>query len=91
MRKQQLAIIILALWLTIVSVFMIFVQQFDLEIFFALFFIGILVIVYLMESDYVQFDYQRNIRYLIVVGLVIFGVIVVQKIIEILGYEIVFQ
>jgi antibiotic biosynthesis monooxygenase (ABM) superfamily enzyme len=89
MRKQQIAIIALALWLTIVSLFMFLTQGIDLGIFFVLSLIGMLVIVQILQSHYVQPDYQRYIRYLIAAGLVTFGVIVAQKILDIIGWEII--
>jgi hypothetical protein len=90
MRKEQIAIIALALWLTIVSVFMLLTQQVDLEIFFIVFLVAILVLVYLMEPNFVQPRYLRYLRYLIAAGIVIFGLIVAQKVMEILRLEIVF-
>jgi hypothetical protein len=91
MRKQQIAIIALALWLSIVSVFMLLAQRVDLEIFFVLSLIGMLVIVQLMQSYYVQPGYLQYIRYLIAAGIVMFGVIVALKVLDILGWEIVIQ
>ena len=91
MRKQQIAIIALSLWLTIVSVIMLLMQRVDLEIFFVLSLIGMLVIVQLMQSYYVQPGYLKYIRYLVAAGIVIFGVIVALKILDILGWEIVMQ
>jgi hypothetical protein len=83
-RKQQIAIIAFASWLTIISTCMLLVQRFDLELFFVLCLLGIFVIVQLMQSNYVQPGYLRYIRYLTAAGIVIFGVIVVQKVMEIL-------
>jgi hypothetical protein len=90
MRKQQTAIIVLAIWLTIISIIMIVLQQADLEIFFVLFLIGVLVIVYFMESNFVQPNYVRYLRVLITLGIVIFSAIVAQKIMNLLGLEFVF-
>lgn len=83
-RKQQIAIIAFASWLTIISTCMLLVQRFVLELFFVLCLLGIFVIVQLMQSNYVQPGYLRYIRYLTAAGIVIFGVIVVQKVMEIL-------
>ena len=47
------------------------------------------VIVQLIQSYYVQPGYLRYIRYMITGGLVIFGVIVSLKVLDILGWEIV--
>jgi len=63
---------------------MLLVQRLDFELFFVLCLLGIFVIVQLMQSNYVQPGYLRYIRYLTAAGIVIFGVIVVQKVMEIL-------
>ena len=54
MNKKQIAAITLTLWLTIVFIFMLLLQRFDLEIFFVLTLIGILVIAELIKQQYVQ-------------------------------------
>jgi len=84
MRKQQIAIVAFAIWLTLISTYMLLVQRIDFELFFVLCLLGIFVIVQLMQSNYVQPGYLRYIRYLTAAGIVIFGVIVVQKVMEIL-------
>jgi hypothetical protein len=90
MRKQHIAVIALTVWLTFISLFMLLAQSFSFEIFFVLSFIGFLIIVELIAPKYIQPGYMRYIRYVLVAGIVIFGVIVVQKVLEILGWEIVF-
>jgi len=89
MRKEQIAIIALAVWLTLIAVFMLLAQSVNLEIFFVLALIGFLIIVELIAQKYVQPGYLRYIRYLLAVAIVIFGLIVAQKVMEILGWEIV--
>jgi hypothetical protein len=91
MRKQHITVIALAVWLTFISLFMLLEQNFNFEIFFVLSLIGFLIIVELIAPKYFQPGYMRYIRYVLIASIVIFGVIVVQKVIEILGYEIVFQ
>ena len=85
MNRKQIAAITLVLWLTIVIVFMLLLQRFDLEIFFVLMLIGILVIAELIKQQYVQPAYLRYLNYLIGAGIIIFGIIVVQKVVEILA------
>ena len=85
MRKQQIAIIAFALWLTIVSLCMLLIQRFDIELFFVLCLLGIFVIVQLMQSNYVQPGYLQYIRYLTAAGIVMFGILVAQKVMEILA------
>ena len=85
MNTKQVAAITLAAWMTIVASFMLLVQRFDLEIFFVLSLIGLLVIVELTRQHYVQPAYQRFLVYLIGAGIVIFASIVIQKVMEILA------
>ena len=89
MRKKQLATITLALWLIIIALCMIFIERIDLALFFILGFIGFLVIIELMEPYYVKPAYRLYIRFLIAAGIVIFGAIIAQKVLEMLGLEIV--
>ena len=85
MIKKQIAAITLTLWLTIVFIFMLLLQRFDLEIFFVLTLIGILVIAELIKQRYFQTGYMRYMGYLIGAGIVLFGVIVIRKVMEILA------
>jgi type IV secretory pathway TrbL component len=85
MNKKQIATIALTLWLTIVVVFMLLLQRFDLEIFFVLTLLGILVIAELIRQRYIQPKYLRYLGYLIGAGLVVFGTIIIQKVMEILA------
>jgi len=85
MKKKQIAAITLALWLIIISCFMLLAGRFELALFFVLGFIGFLMIVELIEPHYVKPAYMLYIRYLIVIGIVISGAIVIQKIMEIFG------
>ena len=57
MRKQQTAIIALTLWLTIVSLFMLMRQPIDFKVLIVLWFMGILVIMALIEPQYVKPGY----------------------------------
>ena len=52
MKKKDLAVIVIAIWLMIVSIFMLLAYQIDLEIFFVLWLIGLLVIVELMDTRF---------------------------------------
>ena len=90
MRKQQIAIIALTMWLTIVSLFMLLRQPIDFKVLIVLWFMGILVIMALLEPQYVKPGYLRYIRYFTAAGIVIFVLIVALKVLEILGLEIVF-
>ena len=84
MNKKQVAPIALVIWLVIVAVFMLLLQRFDLEIFFVLTLIGILVIAEFLKYRYIQPAYLHYLNYLIVAGIVIFGIVVIIKIMEIM-------
>jgi hypothetical protein len=85
MRKEQIAIIALAAWLIVISVFMVFARSVNFEIFFVLSLIGLLIIVELIGPKYVQPRSLWNIWYLLAAGIAIFSAIVVLKALEILG------
>ena len=89
MRKKLIAAVALASWLTLISLFMLFAERFDLLLFFILGFIGFLVIIELMEPNYIKPTYIRYARVLIVVGIVLCGAIVAQKVLDMLGLEII--
>jgi hypothetical protein len=89
MRRKQIAGIVLALWFIIISYAMLLVERIDLVLFFVLAFIGFIVVVELMEPYYVKPGYLWYIRFLIVVGIVIIAAIVGQKVLDIIGWEIV--
>ncbi len=52
MRKEQIAIIALAVWLILISLFMLLAQSINLEIFFVLSLIGFLIIVETIAPKY---------------------------------------
>ena len=90
MRKEQIAIIALAVWLTLIAVFMLLARSVNLEIFFVLALIGFLIIIELIAPKYIKPGYLRYIQYVLAAAIVIFGMIVAQKVMEILGLKIVF-
>ena len=85
MRKTQIAAICLTLWLIIISSFMLLTGRFELALFFVVGFMGFVVIVMIVEPHYVKPFYVRYIRYLIAIGAVICGAVVVQKLMESFG------
>ena len=84
MKKKILAVIVIAIWLMVISVFMLLASRIDLEIFFVLWLIGLLVIVELMDTRYSLPPYMRYLKYVIAAGIVLFGVIVTGKVLEII-------
>jgi hypothetical protein len=89
MRKKLIAAVALSSWLILISLFMLFAERFDLLLFFILGFIGFLVIVELMEPKYVKPKYIQHLKVLLVVGIMVCGAIVAQKVLDMLGLEIV--
>jgi hypothetical protein len=88
MRKEQIAVIALAAWLTVIIVFMLVAQIFDIGIFFVLSIIGFLIIMKLISPTYIRPGYIRYTRYILAAGIVIFCLFVALKVMEILGLEI---
>ena len=77
-RKKQVAAIALGFWLMLITIFMLRVRLFDLEVLFVLGFIGFLVIVELLEPRYVQPGTLQYKNYLLAGGIIIFIGIVTQ-------------
>jgi hypothetical protein len=84
MKKKDLAVMVIAIWLMIVSIFMLLAYQVDLEIFFVLWLIGLLVIVELMDTRFSLPPYMRYLKYVVAAGILLFGGIVAGKVLEIL-------
>ena len=85
MKKKNLAAIVLVIWLVIISIFMILARSINIEIFFVLWLIGILVVVELIDTRFTLPSYLRYLKYIIAAGIVLFGGIVTQKVLEILS------
>jgi hypothetical protein len=84
MKKKNLAAIVISIWLIIISCLMLLAWRVDIEIFFVLWLIGILVVVELIDTRFSLPTYLRYIKYLIAAGIMLFGGIVTQKVLEIL-------
>ena len=85
MKKKILAVIVIAIWLLIISIFMLLAYRVDLEIFFVLWLIGLLVIIELMDTRFSLPPYMRYLKYIIAAGILLFGGIVIGKVMEILN------
>lgn len=85
MMKKHLAISALAAWIVLVTGFMILARTMDLEIFFVLWLIGILIIVELASDQMATPRYLGVLKLVIASGVILFGVIVARKIMEILA------
>lgn len=85
MKKKDLAIIVITIWLVVITLFMILAARIDLEIFFVLWLIGLLVIVELMDTRFSLPPYMRYLKYVVAFGILLFGCIVAMKVMEILA------
>jgi hypothetical protein len=84
MIKEEIAIIALAVWLTVISILMLLTKSVSLEIFFVLSLIGFLIIAELIKLKYIRPGYLRYIQDILTVGIAIFVLIIVKKVMEIL-------
>jgi len=84
-HRKRIAASALAIWLLLVIFFMILARNLNLEIFFVLWLIGLLVIVELTNTAFVRPAYLRYLKYLVAAGVIVFSAIVAQKVMEILG------
>jgi len=83
--KKYYAAAVLAVWLIIIAFFMVLSRTLDLEVFFVLALIGLLVVTVLIDGAFSRPRYMRYIGYLIAAGVALFAYIVAQKILEILA------
>ncbi len=83
--KKYYAAAVLAVWLVIITFFMILNRTLDLEVFFVLSLIGLLVVAVLIDGAFSRPRYMRYISYLIAAGVALFAYIVVEKILEIVA------
>ncbi len=83
--KKYLAAVAIASWVLLVAGFSALAASVDLEIYFVLFLIGLLIIVELIDGTATAPRHLRRLKYVIAVGVVIFGWIVATKVLEILS------
>ena len=83
--KRYSAAAVLAVWLIIVAFFMVLNRTLDLEVFFVLALIGLLVVAILIDGAFSRPRHMRSIGYLIAAGVALFAYIVAEKILEILA------
>ena len=89
-NKKQIAAIAVSIWLIAILVIMLLFQRFDSDIFFIFGFIGFLMVVLFIQPHYSRPGYMRFIWYLIALGFLIFGAIIIQKVMDILELEFVY-
>ncbi|WP_067052376.1 hypothetical protein [Methanofollis ethanolicus] len=75
----------IALWTGVVAFFMLLNRALDLEVSFVLWLIGLLAVTVLIDTPFVQPRYLKGIKVIIAAGVIVFGYIVVMKVLEILA------
>jgi len=83
--KKYYAAAALAIWLIIVTFFMVLNRTLDLEVYFVLSLIGLLVVAVLIDGAFSRPRYMRYLGYVIAAGVALFAYIVVEKILEIIA------
>lgn len=83
-RKKQIAVAVLIIWLLLVIFFMILAGKINLEILFVLWLSALLVIVEFISPSYVKPPYLTHLKLLIAIGIMVFILIIVQKLVEII-------
>ncbi|NVO66840.1 hypothetical protein [Methanofollis tationis] len=84
-RAKYAAAGALAAWAAVVGAFMLLNRTLDLEVYFVLALIGLLVVAVLIDTPFAQPKYMRRMKYLIAAGVAVFGYIVVMKVMEIVA------
>ena len=79
MKKKQIIYGALASWLILIFTFMILIGNVDIEVFFVLGFIGLLIAMNSIEKKFAQPEYMKYFWYLTVIGIGIISVIAIQK------------
>lgn len=75
----------IALWTGIVAFFMLLNRALDLEVYFVLWLIGLLAVTVLIDTPFVQPRHLKGIKAVIAAGVIVFGYIVLMKVLEILA------
>jgi hypothetical protein len=84
-KKALYAILALLLWVVLIIMLMVVSYQINLEIFFVLWLIALLVVIEMAGNSTVQPQNIRYLKYFVAVQVIIFGMIVAKKVLEILA------
>jgi hypothetical protein len=87
MNKKQIALFAILIWIFLINFILILSPSpiVDFELFFCLSFLGFLIMCGVLTPSYVKPRYILYLRYIVAAGVMIFGVIVAQKVLEIFG------
>jgi hypothetical protein len=84
-KKALYAILALLIWVVLIILLMVVSYQISLEIFFVLWLIALLVVIELASCTTVQPRNIRFLKYFVAVQVILFGMIVATKVLEILA------
>ena len=84
-RARNTIVVVLVAWSLVVAAFMLLNRALDLEVFFVLALLGLLVLVELVDPATVQPGPVRRVKYVVAAGVLVFGWIVANKVLEILA------
>ena len=84
-KKALYSLIGLTVWVFLIILFMVLSYQINLEIFFVLWLIGLLIVTEMISDSTVQPLTIKYLKYFIAIQVVIFGMIVADKVLEILN------
>ncbi len=85
MRKRNVASITLAVWMLTVSGLMSMLHIPDLKMFMATILVGFFIIVYIFHPVFSKPGYIRNIHRMTAVCMVLFGLVIVLRILELVS------
>jgi hypothetical protein len=84
-KKGRVASIALLAWLMFVMIFMIMLENINLDIFFVLWLFGFLVILKLIDTPFSEPPYMQQLKKVVVVGMFVFSLLMAKKVMEIIG------
>ena len=84
-RKLRLSSLVFITWLMVIIASMLLRQVFDIETFFVLALIGLLVVVALINTASVRPRYLQRMKYMVAIAFLIFGYILATRIVEALA------
>lgn len=85
-RKLGISSVAFTAWLMVIIAIMLLNRTFDLEVFFALTLIGLLVVVIFIDTSWVQPRYVRRMKYMVATALIAFGFIIASRIVELIRF-----
>jgi len=83
MEKRYISLLLITIWICIVLAFMLVGEIINIEIFFVLWLITMVIIVEISKTSHVQTIYISNLYKIIGIGVIIFVCIVIKNIIGI--------